>query len=293
MNLFPAGFDEDGLLYVNTTLGDYPISLPDGPRDHRKLEPAYMLLSKGCPVTVSSVETAMPEDPYYGNHLGDTQVPFTRYDHNPRFMTDEDIRTLWAADSRKAGQWAMLDLQRICTVKSIQLNIPTYNLTTADPAEKYHEFIIEASADGESWSLLYDNRGRKEFAPHGYYEVEATARFIKVTFFHVAGNGFAAISGLRVFGLAPEERPEAVANLTVVRGPGDLRNATLAWTRSDSAEGYIVRYGISPDKLYNQYQVYGESVEIRTLTIGIRYYFRVDSFNAGGITEGTVIVGSV
>ena len=95
-----------------------------------------------------------------------------------------------------------------------------------------------------------------EFAPHGYYEAA----------------------------------PEAVENLTVVRDPNDLRNATLAWTRAEGAEGYVVRYGIAPDKLYNQYQVYGE---IRTLTIGIRYFFRVDSFNAGGITEGTRIVGSI
>jgi hypothetical protein len=292
MNLFPAGFDEDGLLYVNTKLGDYAISLPDGPRDHRTLEPAYMLLSKDCPVTVSSVETGMPEHPRYGSDLSDTEVPFTRYDHNPRFVTDEDIRTLWAADSREPGQWAMLDLQRVCDIKAIQLNIPTYNLTTIDPAEKYHEYVIEGSIDGESWHVILDNRGKGEFAPHGYFEVEAAARFVKVTFYHVAGNGFAAISGLRVFGLDGQKAPEAVEHLTVVRA-GDLRNATLAWTRAEGAEGYIVRYGIAPDKLYNQYQVYNEAVEVRTLTVGIRYYFRVDSFNAGGITEGKTLVGGV
>lgn len=37
INMFPAGFDEDGLLYVNTTLGDYPITLPSDSRDHRQL----------------------------------------------------------------------------------------------------------------------------------------------------------------------------------------------------------------------------------------------------------------
>ena len=145
MNLFPAGFDEDGLLYVNTTLGDYPISLPEGIRDHRALKPAAMLLSKDCPVTASSVETAMPDHPRYGNHLGDTQVPFTRYDHAPRFVADEDIRTLWAADSREPGHWAMMDLRRVCSITSLQLNIPTYNLTTTAPEEKYHEFVVESS----------------------------------------------------------------------------------------------------------------------------------------------------
>jgi hypothetical protein len=60
----------------------------------------------------------------------------------------------------------------------------------------------------------------------------------------------------------------------------------LSWDKAEGAEGYIVRYGIAPDKLYNQYQVYGEQTEIRTLTKGISYYFRVDSFNAGGVTPG-------
>jgi hypothetical protein len=252
-----------------------------------------MLLSKDCAVTTSSVETARPENSFYGHYLYDTPVRSTRYLHDPRFITDEEIRTLWAADTREPGQWASLDLGRSCAVKAIQLNIHTYNLLTDAPSEKYHEFVIEASADGETWSTLVDNRGKGEFAPHGYFEVDTVARFVKVTFYHVAGNGFAAISGLRVFGLEDKERPEAVSHLTVVRGPNDLRNATLAWTRSEGAEGYIVRYGIAPDKLYNQYQVYGESVEVRTLTVGTRYYFRVDSFNTSGITKGETVVGGI
>ena len=97
---------------------------------------------------------------------------------------------------------------------------------------------------------------------------------------------------MRVFGHALEgEPPTAVSNLTVARGPEDLRNATLSWTPAENSEGYVVRYGIAPDKLYNQHQVYGESVEIRTLTIGINYFFRVDSFNSEGITVGERIIG--
>lgn len=292
INMFPAGFDEDGLLYVNTVLGDYPITLPDGVRDHRLIKPAHMLLSKGCQVTASSVETAMPENPLQGHYLYLTQVPESRYDHDPRHMTDEDIRTFWASATREAGQWVKMDLGHVCAVEAIQLNIPTYNVQTTDPAEKYNEFLIEVSENGEVWSVLADNRGKKEFAPHAYLEADVRARYVKVTFFHIAGNGFAAVSGLRVFGHALEgEPPTAVSNLTVARGPEDLRNATLSWTPAENSEGYVVRYGIAPDKLYNQYQVYGESVEIRTLTIGINYFFRVDSFNSEGITVGERIIG--
>ena len=291
LNLFPAGFDEDGFLYTNTALSDFSVSLPEGKRDHRLLTPPYMLLSKDCPVSVSSVEAAMPEHPLYGQAIVQTSAAQSRYDRDPRYVTDEDIRTLWAAASRDSGQWAKIDLGRSCAIGAIQLNIPTYNLLTDDPAEKYHEYVIEVSEDGEGWSTLVDNRGKNEFAPHGYYEVQARGRYVRVTFYHVAGNGFAAISGLRVFGNAGGEKPDTVADFSVVRGPEDLRNATLSWKAARNAEGYIVRYGIAPDKLYNQYQVYGESAEVRTLTLGINYFFRVDSFNSEGITQGERIIG--
>lgn len=288
INMFPAGFDEDGFLFVNTTLGDYPISLPDGKRDHREQNTPYMLLSKGCSVKVSSEEKAMPENELYGCVLVETQVPESRYVHTPEFVSDEDIRTLWAAATREPGEWIELDLGRVCDVKALQLNIPTYNLKTADAEEKYHEYVIEYSEDGVQYNVLFDTRGLGKFDPHAYYETDISARYFKVTFYHVAGNGFAAVSGLRIFGLEKQGKPDVVQNVQVVRGPEDKRSCFLNWDKVDNAEGYIIRYGIAPDKLYNQYQVYTENVEIRTLTLGISYYFRVDSFNTNGVTIGTV-----
>lgn len=291
INMFPAGFDEDGLLYVNTMLADHTVSLPDERRDHRFLTPPYMLLSKNCPVTVSSTEKGVPENQLYGSYLHKTQVPESRYDYAPKHITDEDIRTIWAAASRNGNQWAMLDLKRECTIKAIQLNIPTYNLLTTDTSERYYEYLIEASPDGVNWHTLIDNRGMLEFAPHAYYETNTFARYVKVTFFHMAGNGFAALSGLRVFGYSDEEKPEQISEFSVIREAKDRRNATVSWTPAKNAEGYIVRYGIAPDKLYNQYQVYEETAEVRTLTKGISYWFRVDSFNSSGITVGKNTIG--
>jgi len=288
INLFPAGFDEDGNLFVNTALGDYAIVLPDGKRDHSKLQVKHMLLSKDCKVTASSVETAMPEDPLYGEELLITRSASTRYRHDPAFAADEDIRTLWAASSRAPGQWLMLDLGRLCSIKSIQLNLHTYNLTTQATEEKYYEFLIEASADGEHFDTLYNNRGKHLFQPHGYYEVDSSARFVRVTFFHIAGNGFAAISGLRVFGSDGSALPAAPQNVRLARPAADTRCCTLCWDAVPGAEGYLIRYGIAPDKLYNMVQTYETAAQVRTLSKGISYSFRVDSFNAAGVTEGTV-----
>lgn len=291
INMFPAGFDEDGMLYTNTMLADYPVALPEGKRDHRQLHVPYMLLSKDCKVTASSEETAMPENPVYGEELETSPDLPTRYIHIPGYAADENIRTLWAAATRNPGEWVQMDLGCACDVKAVQLNIHTYNLLTDAPEEKYYEYVIEASEDGESWRIMVDTRGMKVFDPHAYHEAEARARFVRVTFHHVAGNGFAAVSGLRAFGFKDCPKPAAAKNVCAVRGPEDTRSCTLAWDEADRAEGYIVRYGIAPDKLYNQYQVYGNQVEIRTLSKGISYFFRVDSFNAAGITEGEAMIG--
>ena len=290
INMFPAGFDEDGMLYVNTSLGDYPISLPEGCRDHRSLTAPYMLLSKDCSVTVSSVEKRLPETETYGHALALTQVPESRYVHDPKYITDEDIRTLWAADSREERQFAVMDLGRICEINAIQINIPTYNLKTEDESERYHEYTVEVSEDGNIWRSLIDNCGQNVFAPHAYFEAEARARYVKITFIHVAGDGFAAISGMRIFGHSDEALPEEVTDFTVTDREKDMRNAKIRLKPSKNAEGYIVRYGISPEKLYNQYQIYTESVEVRTLNVGVDYWFRVDSFNSAGITFGKVTV---
>jgi len=288
INMFPAGFDEDGFLYTNTTLGDYPITLPLSKRDHRQVYAPYMLLSKDCEVTVSSEEKAMPENPMHGDELKSTNSPDSRYVHIPGYAVDEEIRTFWAAASRDPGEWIRVDLGRICDIKTIQLNIHTYNLLTAAAEEKYHEYVIEHSEDGENWTVTVDNRGMHLFAPHALHETDVRARYVRVTFHHVAGNGFAAVSGFRIFGTDGSAKPAVPKNVRTTRLPADTRNCTLTWDKVETADGYIVRYGIAPDKLYNQYHVYGEQVEIRTLTKGIAYYFRVDSFNGGGVTEGTV-----
>ena len=53
--LFPTGFDNDGIMYSNTTFGDYPHTLPTGKADHLKSRfTGWMLLNYNKPVQVSS-----------------------------------------------------------------------------------------------------------------------------------------------------------------------------------------------------------------------------------------------
>ncbi len=97
-----------------------------------------------------------------------------------------------------------------------------------------------------------------------------------------------SLRDLRVFGRGRGRRPQAADGLTVQRDAADGCRVRLWWDAAKSAQGYIVRYGIAPDKLYNNFQVAGgdTSLEIGSLNSGVEYYFTVDSYNECGITRG-------
>ena len=70
----------------------------------------------------------------------------------------------------------------------------------------------------------------------------------------------------------------------------DQRRAIEKWEKALRADGYIMRYGILPDKLYNNYQIYeGNEIAINSLNTGVDYYFKVDSFNDSGISYAVSI----
>ena len=64
----------------------------------------------------------------------------------------------------------------------------------------------------------------------------------------------------------------------------------VSWQPVPTAQGYNVRYGIAPDKLYHSWLVYdaGE-VNLSTLMAGQKYFVCVDSFNENGVTPGEII----
>jgi len=294
INLYPAAIDDDGMLYVNSTLSDYPISLPTAKRDHYNTQSQipWMLLSKDKKATVSSTDDKMPLNENFGKEVYSTEVPDSRYDHNVNMAFDEDNRTFWSAASGDTGEWICVDLDKVCDVNAIQLSFFTYNLMSMDPEKRYHQYKVEYSTDGVNYEMLADKTDNKRFVPHDYLELETPvkARFIKVTNKYMAGDAFFALGDFRIFGNDGGKAPAAVENVVAVRDAADGRNSTITWNKANGADGYIVKYGHAADKLYNQYQVYTEKADVRTLTNGIDYFFRVDSFNESGYTEGKSVV---
>ena len=86
-------------------------------------------------------------------------------------------------------------------------------------------------------------------------------------------------------------RPEKIDNFNAKRSPNDDCHMSVNWNEVPNAEGYIIRYGITPDKLYNQYEIRDNNkVNITSLNSGIDYFIRIDTFNGAGVTKGNKIV---
>ena len=276
IGLFPAGFDKDGVLFCNQNFADYPHEVPKGRFDAADQQPKWMLLSYNRKVFASSGA-------------------------NPELAVNEDIRNWWSADTAQAGEWLCVDLGSAEDVRAIQVNFADEALSPEFPPEEYgsdrgdrrielesqlSHYTIEASRDGETWSVL-EEVARE--CSNGYYEYTdgISARFIRVVGGKLPYGQVMRISGLRVFGNGSGEKCEAAQ--AKAQRVGDLE-AVVSWQPIENAQGCNVRYGIAPDKLYMSWMVYGtEEVKLTTLIKGQEYYVCVDSFNENGITPGQII----
>ena len=132
----------------------------------------------------------------------------------------------------------------------------------------YEQYTIESSTDGIDWNILIDKSENLEDVPHDYTELAGpvAARYIRCTNVFTPGDGYFAIRDLRVFGNSEKAVVTTVNDFTVERDPSDGRDAVIRWDPVENADGYIVNYGIAPDKLYNNYMVYdADSISIHSL----------------------------
>ena len=147
-------------------------------------------------------------------------------------------------------------------------------------------YLVEASVDGARWRVLVDYRNSFRDAPHNYIELDQPieARYIRYRHHYVPGKNL-AMGDIRVFGLGRGKKPATVKGFTVVR-EADERNARISWKSVKGAQGYNVLWGVAPDKLYSSWMVYGDnSLDLRALTVGQKYYFAIESFNENGISQ--------
>jgi len=273
IGLYPAGFDREGVLFADTRFGDYPYYIPEG-----KLSPGdspftgWMLLSWKKPAQASSSAPG----------------------HPPALAFDEEVRSWWSAASGAPGEWLEVDLGASCRVEAVQVNFAEPGAQLFGRESRISQrYVLEGSDDGARWRTLADASRSESDHPHAWHPMEhlVRARYVRLrntgTF---PGGGAFAVRGLRVFGHGSVDTPAVVDSFSLTRDPADSRNATLIWPAAARAEGYLVQWGAEKDKLYGSMQVWGiTELDARWLEKGQAYWFRVDSYNPAGVTEGTAV----
>ncbi|WP_207436326.1 family 43 glycosylhydrolase [Sabulibacter ruber] len=274
LGVWPAGFDKDGVLYCNTTFGDYPHYLPNGPADHLKSRfTGWMLLNYNKPVTVSSTLAA----------------------YAPNYAVDESIKTYWSAATGNKGEWIQTDLGQPSTVNAIQLNYADQDVTfLGKQTNIYHQYKLYSSLDGKTWKVLVDKSQNKTDVPHDYIELDkpVQARYLKLENLHMPTGKF-AISGFRVFGNGNGKKPQAVKDLTILRTEKDKRSAWIKWSQVSDAYAYNLYVGVAPDKLYNCIMVHGGGeYYFKGMDKELTYYFQIEAINENGVSERTKVIES-
>ena len=114
---------------------------------------------------------------------------------------------------------------------------------------------------------------------------------MRITNVQSPAGGLFSLYDLRIFGSGLGTPPPEVKNIAVERNPKDPRKARVSWPAVANADFYIVRYGIAPDRLFGNYQVYkAADVDINALNVGTAYCFTVDSVNDTAVTKGRHVV---
>jgi len=287
--MVPAGFDEEDQMYANTRFADFPHYVPQKKwKNSDDLFTGWMLLSykKPCNSTSSMGEKFSAKN-----------------------VTDENPRTFWISKQNRPGESVSIDLEQVCEIKAFQINyndyleenkefLPNfdYSKSSVDKynSKVYTQYKMYASKDGENWITIGDNTHEKINRSNPYIQLEepVKARYVKFENVHVSTTHL-AVGDIRIFGNGNGRTPKTPRKLVVKRDAQDGRNAFVTWEKSKEGVGYNILWGISPDKLYQTYQVWGDvspELEIRALNLGQEYYFSIEAFNENGVSEESKVV---
>ncbi len=289
--MFPTYFDDDGLMYSNTSYGDYPrygANHPTKAGQHN----GWMLLSYKGNVTVSSSLQQIMKFTSNDNEVEVKEIPTETNAEGQitsKVLTDENPKTFWVAEANDDKQWITIELLNEGTVHAIQLNYHDHESGIYTRVEGLkHQFTIETSEDGKNWKTVVDRSKSEIDAPNAYLVLDkpVKAKYVRYNNIKVPGNNF-AMSEVRVFGLGLGETPSKVSNFKINREK-DRRDISFSWDKVEGAQGYNIRWGIAPDKLYQSWQVYDTNSHfMRCLDRDTPYYFTIEAYNENGISEQT------
>ncbi len=292
--MFPTYFDEEGLMYTNTAYGDYPRFGANHPTKAGKHN-GWMLLSYKGNVKVSSSLKQIKKFTSNDDDVKVTELPLEKdADGNimAKVLTDENPKTFWVAEANNDKQWITIEMQNVGKIHAIQLNFYDHESAIYTRVEGLkHRFIIETSDDNKNWQTIVDRSKSTIDAPNAYIVLDnpLKAKYVRYKNIEVPGANF-AMSEFRIFGVGLGDKPEKVVDFIVQREK-DRRDASFSWKSVNGAQGYNIRWGIAPDKLYQSWLVYDTNTHfMRNLDRDTSYYFTIESFNENGISEKSPII---
>ena len=211
--------------------------------------------------------------------------------HLPEMAADNTIKTWWSSETGAAGEWMSIDLGSICLVNAVQTNFADqdFGFFERPSSKKPYRYVVETSKDGKSWKTAFDKSSNRTLNPHELLVLDrpVKARFVRITNKGELSGKF-SVYDLRVFGLAPGDKPSSVEDLTIEREE-DARRMRFTWPVSKDATGYILRWGTDPEELYSTCQTEKPELELGLFSAGQKYYFKVDAINESGVTLGKTI----
>jgi len=289
--MFPSYFENEGLMHSNTAYGDYPRFGPGHPTKAGE-HCGWMLLSYKGKTTVSSSMMQILKSTATDNDYDITEMPLEKDGTGEiiaKVLTDENPKSFWVADANNNQQWVKIEMLTPGNIYAFQLNFHDYESGIYTRVEGLrHRFILETSEDGKNWQTVVDRSNSYKDSPNAYIVLNqpVKARFVRYKNIEVPGNNL-ALSEIRVFGLGLEKKPAGVKGFKVTR-QADRRDAAFSWKPVKGAQGYNIRWGIAPDKMYQSWLVYDVNKHfMRCLDRDTPYYFSIEAFNENGISEKT------
>ncbi len=264
IGIFPAYY-QDGYAHAITNYTDFPFILPEKKVDFSRYDISadMNLLSYGKRMKASS----------------------SLESHTAAMAADENIKTWWSAASGKIGEWLEMDLGTPMELSAIQVSFADESFQTyrRDKVIPIYQYIIEASLDGIKWKTIVD---RSQNTKDQIYELALLDKVIKTRFVRIKNKkefavGNFSIADMRLFGKAKGKTPQIVTGLNINRGK-DRRRIAFSWTKQPVADGYIIRWGISPEHIDNAAMVRGSQAEFGFFDRDISYYITIEAFNESG-----------
>jgi hypothetical protein len=292
--MFPTYFDEDDLMYSITSYGDYPLYGPNHPTK-AGLHNGWMLLSYKGKATVSSSMKQVRKSTSTDGDFDITEMPLEKNNDGEiisKLLTDESPKSFWVAEANDDEQWVEIEMLSPGNIYAFQLNFHDEEAGIYTRTEGLrHRFTLEVSEDGKNWKTVVDRSNSFKDTPNAYIPLNqpVKGKYVRYKNIEVPGNNL-ALSEIRVFGKGLGKKPAKVKGFQVNRQE-DRRDASFTWEPVKGAQGYNIRWGIAPDKLYHAWLVYDTNEHfMRNLDRDTQYYFSIEAFNENGISDKTEVL---